>query len=106
MLYTWVHCTGICFHWAEGKYGLPSQGSFFITCLQCSVLCVLYVMCHIYQIICGVIISGDVGDHVVVINTEHIAMEGDLWRNWRHFHHTGFVLKTCFPVPTLFLTTR
>ncbi|KAI0212630.1 39S ribosomal protein L13, mitochondrial [Lamellibrachia satsuma] len=33
---------------------------------------------------------GDVGDHVVVINTEHIAMEGDLWRTWRHFHHTGY----------------
>jgi large subunit ribosomal protein L13 len=32
----------------------------------------------------------DVGDHVVVINTKEIAMEGDLWRTFKHFHHTGY----------------
>jgi len=32
----------------------------------------------------------DVGDHVVVINTKEIALEGDLWRTFKHFHHTGY----------------
>jgi len=32
----------------------------------------------------------DVGDHVVVINTREIAMEGDLWRTFKHCHHTGY----------------
>lgn len=32
----------------------------------------------------------DTGDHVVVINTKEIAMEGDLWRTFKHFHHTGY----------------
>jgi len=27
---------------------------------------------------------------VVVINTKEIAMEGDLWRTFKHFHHTGY----------------
>ncbi|XP_071118053.1 large ribosomal subunit protein uL13m-like isoform X1 [Haliotis cracherodii] len=31
----------------------------------------------------------DIGDHVVVINTKHIAMKGDYWRKWRYHHHTG-----------------
>ena len=34
--------------------------------------------------------TGDVGDHVVMINTKHIAMKDDLWRQWKHFHHTGW----------------
>ena len=33
--------------------------------------------------------AGDVGDHVVVINTKDIAMQGDYWRTFKHFHHTG-----------------
>jgi len=32
----------------------------------------------------------DVGDQVVVINTKEIAMEGDLWRTFKHFHHSGY----------------
>ncbi|XP_064607177.1 LOW QUALITY PROTEIN: large ribosomal subunit protein uL13m-like [Liolophura sinensis] len=32
----------------------------------------------------------DVGDHVVVFNTKHIAMEGDHWRRWKYFHHTQY----------------
>jgi len=32
----------------------------------------------------------DVGDHVIVINTKEIALEGDLWRTFKHFHHTGY----------------
>lgn len=32
----------------------------------------------------------DTGDHVVVINTKEIAMEGELWRTFKHFHHTGY----------------
>ncbi|KAK3766888.1 hypothetical protein RRG08_040411 [Elysia crispata] len=33
---------------------------------------------------------GDVGDHVVVFNTRHIAMRGEFWRTYKHFHHTRF----------------
>ena len=33
--------------------------------------------------------AGDVGDHVVVINTKDIAMQGDYWRTFKYFHHTG-----------------
>jgi len=36
------------------------------------------------------ILLGDVGDHVVVINTQHIAMPDRFWRAWRHFDHTGY----------------
>jgi len=36
--------------------------------------------------------TGDVGDHVVVINTRHIAMEGDLWRTFIYYHYTGYAL--------------
>jgi large subunit ribosomal protein L13 len=32
----------------------------------------------------------DIGDQVVVINTKEIALEGDLWRTFKHFHHTGY----------------
>lgn len=32
----------------------------------------------------------DCGDHVVVINTRHIAMEGDLWRTFMYHHYTGY----------------
>ncbi|ESO02511.1 hypothetical protein HELRODRAFT_65856 [Helobdella robusta] len=32
----------------------------------------------------------DIGDHVVVINTQHMAMEGELWRTFKLFHHTGY----------------
>lgn len=32
----------------------------------------------------------DVGDHVVVINTQHIAMPNRFWRAWRHFSHTEY----------------
>ncbi|XP_054278370.1 39S ribosomal protein L13, mitochondrial [Macrosteles quadrilineatus] len=32
----------------------------------------------------------DTGDHVVVINSRHIALPGEEWR-WRcYFHHTGY----------------
>jgi len=34
-------------------------------------------------------IVGDCGDHVVVINTRHIAMEGDLWRTFLYHSYTG-----------------
>jgi len=33
-----------------------------------------------------------VGDHVVVINTRHIAMEGDLWRTFMFHHYTGYAV--------------
>ena len=33
--------------------------------------------------------TGDVGDNVIVINTQDIAMEGDYWERWRHFSHSG-----------------
>ncbi|KAF6023199.1 MRPL13 [Bugula neritina] len=32
----------------------------------------------------------DCGDHVIVINTKHIAMPDRFWRAWRHFHHTQY----------------
>lgn len=32
----------------------------------------------------------DVGDHVVVINTRHVAMEGDLWRTFIYHSYTGY----------------
>uniref|UniRef100_A0A1B6DE18 39S ribosomal protein L13, mitochondrial n=1 Tax=Clastoptera arizonana TaxID=38151 RepID=A0A1B6DE18_9HEMI len=32
----------------------------------------------------------DVGDHVVVINTRHVALPGDEWRRRTYFHHTGY----------------
>jgi len=34
--------------------------------------------------------NADVGDHVVVYNTKHIAMKGDLWRTWKYFTHTRY----------------
>ncbi|KAH9523630.1 54S ribosomal protein L13 [Bulinus truncatus] len=34
--------------------------------------------------------DSDVGDHVVVFNTQHIAMRGDFWRTFKHFHHTRY----------------
>jgi len=33
----------------------------------------------------------DVGDHVVVINTKHVAMVEDLWRKQQYKHDTRFV---------------
>lgn len=32
----------------------------------------------------------DCGDHVVVINSKHIALPGDEWRRRAYFHHTGY----------------
>ncbi|XP_041359113.1 39S ribosomal protein L13, mitochondrial-like isoform X2 [Gigantopelta aegis] len=32
----------------------------------------------------------DIGDHVVVFNSKHIAMKGEYWRTWKYFHHTGY----------------
>ncbi|KAK7502199.1 hypothetical protein BaRGS_00006563 [Batillaria attramentaria] len=32
----------------------------------------------------------DVGDHVVVINTKEVAMQGEYWRRFKYFHHTGY----------------
>ncbi|CAE1155954.1 RP-L13 [Acanthosepion pharaonis] len=32
----------------------------------------------------------DIGDHVVVINTNHIAMKDEMWRKWKYHHHTGY----------------
>ncbi|XP_071807454.1 large ribosomal subunit protein uL13m-like [Asterias amurensis] len=32
----------------------------------------------------------DLGDHVVVINTRHIALSGDKWRTKIYKHHTGY----------------
>jgi len=37
-------------------------------------------------------IAGDTGDHVVIINTRHVAMEGDLWRTFTYHHYTGYAL--------------
>ncbi|CAH1774339.1 unnamed protein product [Owenia fusiformis] len=34
--------------------------------------------------------TSDVGDHIVVINTKHIAMKNDYWRTFTYFHHTGY----------------
>lgn len=34
--------------------------------------------------------TADTGDHVVIINSRHIALPGSEWR-WRaYFHHTGY----------------
>ena len=33
-------------------------------------------------------LTADVGDHVVVMNTRHVAMADELWRTDRYFHHT------------------
>jgi ribosomal protein L13 len=33
---------------------------------------------------------GDYGDHVVVINSEHIALKADEWYYRVYFHHTGY----------------
>lgn len=33
----------------------------------------------------------DVGDHVVVINSRHIAMREELWRTFTFSYHTGLV---------------
>ncbi|XP_046662626.1 39S ribosomal protein L13, mitochondrial-like [Homalodisca vitripennis] len=32
----------------------------------------------------------DTGDHVVVINSRHVALPGDEWRRRSYFHHTGY----------------
>jgi len=32
----------------------------------------------------------DIGDHVVVFNTRHIAMRDDFWRTFKHFNHTKY----------------
>lgn len=44
-----------------------------------------------YSII-GVQISlaGDCGDHVVVINSAHIALPGDEWEMRVFYHHSGY----------------
>uniref|UniRef100_T1JJD7 39S ribosomal protein L13, mitochondrial n=1 Tax=Strigamia maritima TaxID=126957 RepID=T1JJD7_STRMM len=31
-----------------------------------------------------------VGDHVIAINTRHVAMPGEEWRRRVYFHHTGY----------------
>nr|KAG5710350.1 hypothetical protein BaRGS_009066 [Batillaria attramentaria] len=36
------------------------------------------------------VLAGDVGDHVVVINTKEVAMQGEYWRRFKYFHHTGY----------------
>jgi ribosomal protein L13 len=35
-------------------------------------------------------IAGDCGDHVVVINSQDIALKGDEWYYRVYFHHTGY----------------
>ena len=40
--------------------------------------------------ICIFIHAGDLGDHVVVVNTKHISMPDRFWRGWRHFSHKGY----------------
>ncbi|KAG8260591.1 54S ribosomal protein L13 [Homalodisca vitripennis] len=35
-------------------------------------------------------LSSDTGDHVVVINSRHVALPGDEWRRRSYFHHTGY----------------
>lgn len=37
-----------------------------------------------------IILKGDLGDHVVVVNTKHISMPDRFWRGWRHFSHKGY----------------
>ncbi|XP_005107728.1 39S ribosomal protein L13, mitochondrial [Aplysia californica] len=32
----------------------------------------------------------DIGDHVVVFNTRHVAMRGNFWRTFKHFNHTRY----------------
>ncbi|GAU99640.1 hypothetical protein RvY_10608 [Ramazzottius varieornatus] len=34
----------------------------------------------------------DCGDHVVIVNSKHIALEGDLWERIEFYHNTGLVL--------------
>ncbi|XP_071837839.1 large ribosomal subunit protein uL13m-like [Apostichopus japonicus] len=34
--------------------------------------------------------SSDCGDHVVVYNTRHIAMDGEDWVRKKYYHHTGY----------------
>ena len=40
-------------------------------------------------------LAGECGDCVVVINTKHVAMRDEMWRTWKYFHHTGYVLVLC-----------
>ncbi len=37
-------------------------------------------------------LAANCGDCVVVINTKHVAMRDEMWRTWKYFNHTGFVL--------------
>lgn len=39
---------------------------------------------------CTDYVLADCGDHVVVINTKHIAMPDRFWRAWRHMKHSGY----------------
>ncbi len=36
----------------------------------------------------------DMGDHVVVVNTQHVVLTGNKWKGKLYRHHTGFV-HTC-----------
>ena len=55
--------------------------------VTCKLLCVEYDCKHYNK---SVFLSGDCGDHVVVINTKEIAMEGDsVASTFKHFHHSG-----------------
>jgi len=35
--------------------------------------------------------SHDIGDYVVVINSDKIVLTGRKWQNKKYYHHTGFV---------------
>lgn len=39
----------------------------------------------------NVLSLADVGDHVVVINSRHVAMREELWRTFTFSYHTGLV---------------
>lgn len=48
-----------------------------------------YMVDNLCSINCFLIL-GDCGDHVVVINSQDIALKGDEWFYRVYFHHTGY----------------
>ncbi|XP_026681626.1 39S ribosomal protein L13, mitochondrial-like, partial [Diaphorina citri] len=39
---------------------------------------------------CTLYVSDDCGDHVIVMNSRHIALPGYEWKKRAYFHHTGY----------------
>ncbi|XP_061919065.1 39S ribosomal protein L13, mitochondrial isoform X3 [Entelurus aequoreus] len=43
-----------------------------------------------HTLMCCIVCAGDCGDHVVVINTKHIAFSGNKWEQKVYSSHTGY----------------